>query len=155
MADWPTLTKKGRQGKKIGNLFFFLFCEKNFGNQFFFFIYRPTDSTQMARHKSAILKINRPWPYEQMVVMQAVFGEGRWLRHCDWYLSKSNSCMLLWLQKPTDHNHSTQGCPLFCLINIMIRKEHEGLSCCANRQTGIWIDGRYQIYYLPASRSKK
>ncbi len=28
-----------------------------------FFISQPTDSTKSARHKSAMLMINRPWPY--------------------------------------------------------------------------------------------
>ena len=29
---------------------------------FIFFIYQPTDSIRIARQRSAILKINRPWP---------------------------------------------------------------------------------------------
>ena len=66
---------------KMGNIssFLFIFCrptdstfqgnKKNFGQSNFllFLIYRPTDSPKMARHKSAILKINRTWPEFQSV----------------------------------------------------------------------------------------
>ncbi len=107
--------------KKNGKQFFF--CrptdstfkenEKKFGqpNFFLFLIYRPTDSTKMARHKSAILKINRPWPR----VIQLWY-------HPQWYQNHSQTTLRYFFRRVRHPAPTTfpNGIALISVIRLVI-----------------------------------